>query len=255
MSSCVIVVPCYNEAERLDLSAYERSLSQHPKLRFLFVDDGSTDATLDVLCDFESKQSERVSVHHHHPNRGKAETVRAGMLAAFELGPDFVGYWDADLATPLDEIDRMIAIFAEHPEREVVIGARVKLLGRSIQRRATRHYLGRVGATLTSNVLRLPVYDTQCGAKIFRANESNRALFIEPFATGWVFDVEILARLICARRAQGHDDAEMRIYELPLRQWHDVAGSKVKGGDFLAALIELMKIHFRYMRGTGQGGS
>lgn len=248
MKSCVIVVPCFNEAERLDLVAFERCLDESEALQWVFVDDGSTDATLDLLCDFENKRPDRISVHHHEPNRGKAETVRAGMLAAFDLGTDFVGYWDADLATPLDEINRMLEVFDTFPELDVVIGSRVKLLGRSIERGALRHYLGRVAATLASNVLGLAVYDTQCGAKIFRAKDSNRALFSEPFITGWVFDVEILARLIRARRAQGSDDAESLVYEMPLRQWHDVAGSKIRSGDFATALIELGKIHRRYLR-------
>ncbi len=250
MKSCVIVVPCYNEAKRLDLPAFDRCLSDDRQIRFLFVDDGSNDDTLELLCGFENKQPERVSVHHHEPNRGKAETVRAGILAAFDQGPDFVGFWDADLATPLDEIARMLEIFDTHPERQIVIGSRVNLLGRSIDRPALRHYLGRVGATLASNVLGIAVYDTQCGAKLFRSCEANRVLFAEPFITGWVFDVEVLARLIRARRARGRDDASELIYEVPLREWRDVAGSKIKGGDFLTALVELGRIYFRYLRGS-----
>ena len=95
-------------------------------------------------------------------------------------------------ATPHDEIPRFIETLDAHPGIEALFGARVQLLGRTIERRASRHYLGRVSATAISLVLGLAIYDTQCGAKLFRASVACKALFAEPFHSRWLFDVEII---------------------------------------------------------------
>ena len=68
-------------------------------------------------------------------------------------------------------------------------------------------------------------------------------LFAAPFVSRWIFDVEIIARLV---QRIGRDAAARAIYELPLTEWHDVKGSKVRGGDFLRALGDLWKIHRAY---------
>jgi hypothetical protein len=108
-----------------------------------------------------------------------------------------------------------------------------------------------VFATAASLVLRLPVYDTQCGAKLFRATPAMRAAFVEPFLSRWLFDVEILARLIRDARDRGAAaaDVEASLCELPLQQWHDVAGSRVRPRDFVKAVYELGQIHWRYLAG------
>jgi hypothetical protein len=130
----------------------------------------------------------------------------------------------------------------------MVIGARVKLLGRKIERRAARHYIGRVFATAVSAILGLPVYDTQCGAKLFRVSPSIDALFQQPFLSRWIFDVEILARLIQGRRGKQLPPPEQVVYEYPLVEWRDVPGSKLTCGDFLRAGWELGRIYRGYFR-------
>jgi hypothetical protein len=124
----------------------------------------------------------------------------------------------------------------------------VQLLGRSIRRSSLRHYLGRLFATLASETLGLPIYDTQCGAKLFRAGPETRVLFAETFLTRWLFDVELVARLIESTGERGHARALEAIYELPLESWHDVGASKVRPLDFLRSGLDLLRIRRRYRR-------
>ena len=104
-------------------------------------------------------------------------------------------------------------------------------------------------ATFVSMALRLPVYDTQCGAKLFRVSPEIRSLFETPFRSNWVFDVELLARLIRSRKESGGSPVAEAIYENPLQEWRDVAGSKVKAHDCIIALYELGVIYWTYLWG------
>ncbi len=241
----VLVVPCYNEAARLDVAAFRDGARAMPGLAYCFVNDGSRDRTLEVLQDLVRELPGRAAVLDLPRNSGKAEAVRQGLLTVLGWSVKAAGFWDADLATPLSELPRFREVLAERPEVEVVIGSRVRLLGRRIERRAARHYLGRVFATGASLTLGLPVYDTQCGAKLLRATPRARELFATPFLTRWVFDVELLARYARSVR-EAAPPIEDRLYELPLLQWTDVAGSKVRPWDFVRSGLELIRIWRAY---------
>ena len=127
----------------------------------------------------------------------------------------------------------------------MVMGARVALLGRDIRRSPLRHYLGRLFATAASWILGLPVYDTQCGAKLFRADAVREGIFDIPFATRWLLDIEILQRLLRVRRALGPGEAAAGFHELPLEAWRDVRGSKLSGPQMLRAAIDLLRLAAR----------
>jgi dolichyl-phosphate beta-glucosyltransferase len=249
MQKTILVVPCYNEARRLRTGAFVQATLDDPALAFLFVDDGSTDSTraeLAQLCALRPKQMTVLVLKH---NVGKAEAVRQGSLAAFERAPAIVGYFDADLATPLSEISPMRALFDE-PRVEMVLGSRVALLGCQIQRTARRHYLGRIFATAASLVLGLPVYDTQCGAKLFRNTERTRHIFSQPFSVEWTFDVEILARLLGSDIGGSDPHGRGPAVEYPLRRWRDVAGSKLGFAASLRAAADLWVVWARYRHGA-----
>src|SRR5262245_40173831 len=102
MSSAIIIVPCYNEAKRLNVDKFKAFFSQGHPQQFLFVNDGSTDGTLRLLESLHDYAPQFFSIYDLPQNVGKAEAVRTGILLAFEASPDYIGYWDADLATPLD---------------------------------------------------------------------------------------------------------------------------------------------------------
>jgi dolichyl-phosphate beta-glucosyltransferase len=253
MSSAVIVVPCYNEAERLQIQTFKTFTCERHAARFLFVNDGSTDDTSKVLQELCTYDPHRFATFDLPRNVGKAEAVRVGLLHAFTAGTDYVGYWDADLATPLDAIPVFMDLLDARPDLMIVLGARVRLIGRSIERKAMRHYLGRIFATAASVALGMAIYDTQCGAKLLRVSPIIENLFQQPFATRWLFDVEILARLIHASRGPHLPAVQSIIYELPLQTWRDVAGSKVKPVDFLRAFFGLTHVYWKYLRPHARG--
>lgn len=242
-----LIVPCYNEANRLHVDRFRRFLALPGATRLIFVDDGSTDTTASILQHICGGFEYRAEILQCKENGGKAQAVRLGILHALHIRqPELVGYWDADLATPLESVGRLLAVLDSHSEIDMVFGARVKLLGRSVVRKQTRHYLGRIFATIVSRMLRLPIYDTQCGAKLFRVKPETIQVFAEPFLSKWVFDVEILARYL---KLYGKDSThlEQLIYEYPLEKWEDVGDSKVRPHDFATAFLDLLLIHRKYL--------
>jgi glycosyltransferase involved in cell wall biosynthesis len=241
----IVVVPCYNEARRLDTRAFSQFRTSGHWVEFLFVNDGSSDDTLAMLQRLHCASPDTIRVRDQQPNQGKAEAVRTGMLEALDTDVDFVGYWDADLATPLSALPEFLELLEDRLDVNLVLGSRVKLLGRSIERHAWRHYLGRVFATVVSQMLRLAVYDTQCGAKVFRATPELRRVLAKPFTTSWLFDVEILARLI-GESADGTSAVADSLYELPLREWRDVPGSKLTGGAYARAASSIIQLYSEY---------
>ena len=229
-----LIIPCYNESARLDFSQLE---ALPPTVRCVLVDDGSTDGTGDLA---ERHRSSTLHVLRLPKNVGKGEAIRQGFLQGRQHGwladADWIGYWDADLATPLGEIDdflRYADLSGMAPEG--ILGSRIYRLGSTISRSYLRHVLGRLFTTAAASLLRLRCYDSQCGAKLFRPEAASDA-FAEPFVSRWIFDVEILARL-----------RDRRLLEYPLRCWVDVRGSKL--GVLKVAvptLIDLVRIRWRY---------
>jgi dolichyl-phosphate beta-glucosyltransferase len=154
---------------------------------------------------------------------------------------DYVAYLDADLATPISEMIRLIGVIDERHragvQTDAVIAARVAMLGRRIERSPVRHYLGRVFATAAAVALGVPVYDTQCGAKVFRATDVLRVALEAPFVSKWAFDVELLSRL-----GAGHcalPGIESAIIEEPLYTWVDQPGSSLSQRAMLRAGLDV----------------
>ena len=234
-----LVVPCYNEAARLDPEAFLQFVTTHPGIQLVMVDDGSLDGTWEILERIRAAAPAAVTTLRHSPNRGKAEAVRAGILAGLAQRARLVGFFDADLATPLRAIDDFLAVLRDRPAVEFVLGSRVMLMGRDIKRKAVRHYLGRVFATAVSHALDLPVYDTQCGAKVLRVTAATATLFDTPFRSRWIFDVELISRYLRLPVAPGEPARRDRLYELVVHAWHDRPGSKLRWQDFARAMVEL----------------
>jgi len=242
MREVCLIVPCYNEERRLRRETFLEFVRARPQTSLCLVDDGSSDGTLKALEALSREGGARILVQKLAKNGGKAEAVRQGVLYAASLARfAFLGYWDADLSTPLSQVDLLLAALEADPQRMFALGSRVKRLGSDIDRRATRHYLGRVFSTMASQLFDLPVYDSQCGAKLFRSQVA-APLFAEPFLTKWLFDVELLVRL---RRHLGPNGFLDAAIEVPLTAWKEMGGSKLRLSHMLRVPIDLLRIRSR----------
>ncbi len=241
-----LVMPCYNEANRLDAEKILDFMRCHPSFHLILVNDGSKDTTLDVLISMSSALPHQVTVIDLPVNGGKAEAVRQGLLHALTTGAPLVAYWDADLATPLEALDDFSRVAKRHPEITVMFGSRRQLLGHRIRRTLVRKVISRACSTMARMALGLAIADTQCGAKLLRANDALHHAVATPFTAGWLFDVELFARV---RRAS--KQATGGFYEFPLPQWDEIPGSKVSGGAVVKSGIRMLGLIAEYRLGLG----
>ena len=131
-----MIVPCFNEAARLQQKKFLDFRLENCDLRFLFVNDGSSDETQSVLDAMSAQGLDRIESLRLKHNVGKAEAVRQGMLHGLKANPDFIGFLDADLATSLEELPRFFEVMEANPTIKLVMGSRIRLLGRTIERNA-----------------------------------------------------------------------------------------------------------------------
>ena len=117
-----IIIPCYNEADRLHLEAFLNFAGNHPNISFVFVDDGSKDLTINLLCGAMAALPQQIDVLMMVRNAGKAEAVRHGLKFAAKRGDKYIGFLDADLATPLNAINDFISVADRLDDIDVVFG-------------------------------------------------------------------------------------------------------------------------------------
>ncbi len=237
-----IVVPCYNEEIRLNIEVFISFYNQ-TEYSFCFVNDGSTDDTISILHKIQESREDKIFIIDRKKNKGKAESIREGILFMQKKNSFlWLGFLDADLATPLLEITSMLEYAAKNDKLKMIIGTRFRRLGSSIERSTSRFLIGRAFATTVGILLGLPVYDTQCGAKIFR-NDIIDEVFSDEFTSSWLFDVELFFRIT---QKHGKKAALKMILEHPLSNWYEVKGSKLKFYNFLKMPFELLKIVIKY---------
>ena len=237
----VIVVPCFNEERRFSPERFKPMLDQEG-LVLLLVNDGSTDGTLALLQSLAAGGQGRCHVLTLARNGGKAEAVRRGLEWAVAHGAPIAGYLDADGATSAEEMLRLAAVL-EHEHKEVVLAARVAMAGYRIERRPVRHYVGRLFATCAALTLGITVYDTQCGAKVFRVTPALIDAIRRPFRGRWAFDVDLLGRLLHPVTPGTPSCPADRWLEVPLKSWHDRAGSKMRLAAMLGMGWDLLHIY------------
>jgi glycosyltransferase involved in cell wall biosynthesis len=208
--------------------------TQSPESELIVVNDGSTDATSEIVREvFAAPGPIATRLIEHSPNRGKGAAVRDGLLAATKP----IGLFsDADLSTPIDETPKLIQPIAAG-EVDVAFGSRAldrRLIGqRQPWRRAQG---GRVFNLIVRAATGLPFWDTQCGFKAFRL-EVFRPILERTQVDGFGFDVELL---YLARQAN------LRMREIPVR-WNHYEGSKIQFvHDSLRMLREVAALRLRH---------
>ena len=241
MSTFAIIIPCYNEDSRLKKNIFSRFLETHLDVKLFFVNDGSTDNTLKIIEEIKHQSINQVQIINLPENIGKGESVRRGMLEAIEQNQfDYIGYLDADLSTSLDEYYELCT-HAVHMNADFIFGSRIKKLGSFIKRSFLRHVIGRTVMTIVDQKFKLGYYDTQCGAKLFRAGVLETIIW-QSFSTKWFFDIEIFLRL----RKKNKDYIGI---EYPLKTWHNVGGSKLTLLSFSFVLKEIIILFSKYKNG------
>ncbi len=242
-----VVIPCYNEANRLPQSEISDFLSAHSKWTATFVDDGSQDKTIDVLREMQKCWPDQISILKLRENSGKAEAVRIGMQYGLEeLQASLVGFADADLAAPLQELLPIAEKLESRAELHAGLGIRLPLLGHQVKRKKTRALLCKVFLLLARPLLKAPYSDTQCGLKLFRNTSVVRQSLESPFRTKWIFDVELFQRIMCVHEQSQVSASETPgdlLYEHPLSEWSEVAGSKLRARDFVTAVVDLIRLY------------
>jgi glycosyltransferase involved in cell wall biosynthesis len=236
MQSFVIIIPCYNEAKRLQIPAFQNFIDSHNDVQFYFVNDGSIDDTEKVLKPL-ANSSERISILNLSKNKGKGEAVREGILRALQADVKYIGYLDADLSTSLEEFYNLYEIMI-HQDADIVFGSRIKKADTQIERSFGRHLVGRTIATIIDKRLKLGYYDTQCGAKIF-SSSILKEVANQPFLTRWFFDVELFMRLKKSKQ-------KLNTLEIPLSSWHNVKDSKLNAFSFPLVFKEIYLLLTKY---------
>ena len=232
----VIIIPIWNEEERGSFDYIESALNLR-ELDFIIVNDGSSDGTeMHLMTLVHNQNFYPINLPE---NAGKSMAIKAGLDFALRDGKySMIGYLDGDGAFPISEVQRCSLLARKKLLEEnfdVFITSRVALSGRIIERKTSRHIIGRVIRTVIGLKYSNLPYDTQSGFKLFR----NTELFVEAanqsFKTKWFVDVELLLRLRSRNPSIG-------VWEEPLMAWKDVSQSSLKWTSAPRVIIELARV-------------
>jgi glycosyltransferase involved in cell wall biosynthesis len=231
------VIPAYNESARLPAtlaSVVGCIRARGWQAEVLVVNDGSTDATADVVRAFAQTAPE-VRLIENPGNHGKGYSVRAGMLQARGKVALFT---DSDLSAPIEEAERLFAAIQDGAD--IAIGSRWLESGRQTQRQPLyRQFFGRCFNAVTRAVMRLPFADTQCGLKAF-TREAAQTVFQLQTIDRWGFDPEIL--FIALKRGYW-------IIEVPVSWAHDERTRMSYLRDGIRMLQEIALVRWNAFRG------
>jgi dolichyl-phosphate beta-glucosyltransferase len=202
-----LVIPAYNEANRLPATL--RRIREHRRSwnfrnEIIIVVEPSEDGTLS-LAEEAAKCSPDFVVLTHHERRGKGFAVRSGMLRA---RGECVFFTDADLSTPLEDLDAGLLRFRKDRSVDVLVGNRQHPETRILQHQnSAREWMGKIFNRIAQATTGLRIRDTQCGFKGFRQRAASE-IFSRQRLDGFSFDVEVLT----LAKAMGFSIVEMPVH-------------------------------------------
>ncbi|WP_103071589.1 glycosyltransferase [Aquimarina sediminis] len=238
-----IIIPCYNEEKRLNAIAFLEFIKKEDNYHLCFVNDGSKDNTIDILKDIQSQAPQKVSVIDIKKNSGKAAAVKAGARYLHSRGDiKFIGFIDADLSTDFEDFDGLLKTLKTNKKLSFVFGSRAKNTSNNINKNGMRRVISKFINVLIVFILGLSIQDTQCGAKVFKA-ELVPVIFNKNFFSRWLFDVEMFIKM---KKHYGKEKTVSKIYEQPLKRWVHIEDSKLGLKDSIKIPYQLLSIWFNY---------
>lgn len=238
-----IIIPCYNEEKRLNVKAFKNFVRKENEYHLCFVNDGSKDNTLKVLQEIQEVNPSKVSIIDMKKNGGKAAAVRAGSRFLYSFVEiNYIGFIDADLSTDFQDFGDLLKTLKTNNELSFVFGSRAKNASEAIEKDKIRSLLSKVINILIVLIVGLSIEDTQCGAKVYRA-ELVPIVFAETFLSKWLFDVEMFIRM---KRYYGKEKTIKIIFEQPLKKWIHMDDSKLGLKDSLEIPYRLLSIWLNY---------
>ena len=240
---CVgVVIPCYNEEERLLGDEFKAFVHKNLGYHLCFVNDGSKDNTLAVLEELRKGKEDYISIYDCEKNGGKAEAVRLGMLhLAAQNQYDYIGFLDADLSTNFDDFQDLVTTISTS-KFQIVSGSRMSRMGADITKESARAIISKTINFIIRKTLGMEINDTQCGAKVM-TKELVENTFKFQFMTKWLFDVEIFMRM---KKVYGSKKAQELICEQPLKRWIHADGSKLSMKDSVKIVGQIGQIAIYY---------
>jgi len=237
-----IVIPCYNEENRLKSAKFTQFVEDKLGYHLCFVNDGSTDKTLDVLNEISKGREGYISVYDCAQNGGKAEAVRQGILhLAKDPQIDYFGYLDADLSTNFSDFEDLVQTIS-NSDFQIIGGSRMARMGADITKEGSRAIISKTVNLIIRRILGMSFNDTQCGAKVM-TREIAENMFNDKFLTSWLFDVEIFLRM---KKFYGVDSVQDLICEQPLKRWIHEDGSHLSMKDSIKIVGQLLQIRLKY---------
>jgi len=237
-----LIIPCYNEANRIDQKAFIDFIKSHENYMLCFVNDGSTDNTLEVLHQIKNECVTRVVIVDVKKNAGKAAAVRAGVRFLYSKSNiAYIGFIDADLSTDFKDFKDLVKTLKQE-DKLLVFGSRNMGKKDTIKRDFSRKIFSNIIKKMTNLLLGLPIRDTQCGAKVFKRSVVPIA-YKNEFKSKWLFDIEIFLRL---KQYLGAKGVMQQIVEQPLMRWVHVEDSKLGIHDALKIPFRLFQIWISY---------
>lgn len=236
-----IIVPCYNEANRLNAEEFISFSEKNPDFHFYFANDGSSDQTSTFVRSRLVDDRNRFLIDFTE-NQGKAAVIRKAVLHVMQNNDknySHYGFIDADLAIPLEQLNRLVQESEKQMSGRMFVTVRTEK--EFAQSSRIRYYVSKVWKFLFVRLFfGLGISDSQCGCKLIDARVADKA-FREEFISRWLFDIEIVFRLLASNK-----DA---VKEVPIIHLNDNSGSTISNFAIVKLFNDAFKIYARYKIG------